>query len=396
MNRMHLVHIIARLNDGGPVRVLGALLPELQRQGQRITVLTGTCGDDEPDCTDWLRAHGVTVEVLPGFGRSLRWRDDWMAFTAIFRRLRELRPDVVHTHTAKAGFLGRMACRLLRLPCLHTYHGHVLDGYFSHPFTVMLMHLEQIVASNHHHHGLTPTQVLDLSRCFRIGRPKTWHTVPVPVPPMKAQPYVEWATALRRRTPVVGFLGRLAPIKDIDLFLDTLAMLSHARPVQGLICGDGQQREHAEFRAAELGLRVHFTGFIPAAEALGQMDVLLMTSRNEGQPLSAIEAASAGVPVVAPPVGGLTDLIRWQGVVGAERTPTALAAAVSRLLAEPDYRHQVTVAGRRLAARLTPEALMPAYLEMYRLVAQPADERADELAAKKAARKAAKKVVRRS
>ena len=394
MNRMHIVHIIARLNDGGPVRVLGALLPELQRQGQRITVLTGTCGDDEPDCTDWLRAHGVTVEVLQGLGRSLNWRDDWMAFKAIFRRVRELDPDVVHTHTAKAGFLGRMSCRLLRLPCLHTYHGHVLDGYFNHPFTVALMHLEQVVAANHHHHGLTPTQVLDLSRCFRIGRSTRWHTVPVPVPPIKAQPLVEWSTALRRRTPVVGFLGRLVPIKDIDLFLDTLAVLSHSRPVQGLICGDGPLREHAEFRAAELGLRVHFTGFIPAPEALGQMDVLLMTSRNEGQPLSAIEAASAGVPVVAPAVGGLADLIRWQGVVGAERTPIALAEAVSRLLSEPEHRHHVTLAGRRLAARLTPEALMPAYLEMYRLVAQPADERAGDLAAAKSARKAAKKMVR--
>lgn len=370
---MHIVHVIARLNDGGPVRVLGALLPELQRQGLRVTVLTGTCGADEPDCTDWLRAHGIQVDILPGLGRSLRLRDDWTAFRALYARLRVLRPDVVHTHTAKAGFLGRTACRLLRLPCLHTYHGHVLDGYFSHPFTVALTHLEQLLASNHHHQALTPTQVLDLSRCFRIGRPTTWHSLPVPVQPVKPQPYVDWSAALRRRTPVVGFLGRLAPIKDIDLFLDTLAVLSHTRPIQGLICGDGQQREQAEFRAAELGLRVHFTGFIPAAEALAQMDVLLMTSRNEGQPLSAIEAASAGVPVVAPPVGGLADLIRWQGVVGADRTPEALAAEVGRLLADPEHRQRTTAAGRRLAARLTPEALAPAYVEVYRTVARIQD-----------------------
>ena len=393
---MHLIHIIARLNDGGPVRVLGALLPELQRHGQRITVLTGTCAADEPDCTPWLQAHGITVEVVPGLGRSLHWREDWTAFKAIFQRLRALRPDVVHTHTAKAGFLGRSACRLLRLPCVHTYHGHVLDGYFSHPLTVALTHLEQFVAANHHHHGLTPSQVLDLSRCFRIGRRSTWHTVPVPVLPVKPQAHVEWASALRRRTPVVGFLGRLAPIKDIDLFLETLAVLSHTRPVQGLICGDGQLREHAEFRAAELGLRVHFTGFIPASEALGQMDVLLMTSRNEGQPLAAIEAASAGVPVVAPPVGGLADLIRWHGVVGAPRTAEDLAAAVGRLLTEPDYRQEITAAGRRLAAHLAPAALVPAYLDMYRLVAETAVERAAARAATRTAKRAARKAVRSS
>ena len=365
---VHLVHVIARLNDGGPVRVLAALVPGLQREGFRVTVLAGACSDDEPDRTDWLRAHGVHVELVPGLGRTVRLADDWRAFVALRQRLRELRPDLVHTHTAKAGFLGRIACRLEGIPCLHTYHGHVLDGYFTHPVTIALSHLEQLLASNHHHQALTPTQTLDLSRCFRIGRRRTWHCLPVPVPLVKPQPYVDWAAALRRRTPVVGFLGRLVPIKDIDLFLTTLAVLSHHRPVQGLICGDGPLREYAEFRAAELELRVHFTGFIPAGEALAQMDVLLMTSRNEGQPLSAIEAGSAGVPVVAPPVGGLADLIRWHGVVGAERTPEALAQAVDRLIADPEHRRRQIAAGRRLAAKLTPEALVPRYAALYRAV----------------------------
>ena len=372
LRAVHIVHVIARLNDGGPVRVLAALLPELQRLGLRITVLTGVCGPDEPDCTAWLQAHGVVVERIPGLGRSVHLQEDWRAFCALRARLRELQPDVVHTHTAKAGFLGRVACRLEGLRCLHTYHGHVLDGYFSHLVTTALVRLERAVSANHHHQALTPSQMLDLSRGFRIGRRHTWHSLPVPVPPVKPQPYVTWAGALRRRTPVVGFLGRLVPIKDVDLYLATLAELSHHRPMQGLICGDGPLREHAEFRAAELGLRVHFTGFIPAAEALGQMDVLLMTSRNEGQPLVAIEAASAGVPVVAPAVGGLADLIRWGGVAGAAREPAALAAAVDRLISDPEFRQAQVVAGQRLAARLTPAALAPHYRDLYELIARTA------------------------
>ncbi len=363
---MHIVHIIARLNDGGPVRVLAALIPELHRLGIRSTVLAGHCASDEPDCSAWLRAHGVVVEQIAGLGRTVRLGEDWQAWRALVRRLRTLAPDVVHTHTAKAGFLGRLACRWLRLPCLHTYHGHVLDGYFSHPVTVALAHLERAVAFNHHHQALTPSQLLDLAHCFRIGRRSTWHSLPVPVLPVRPQPYAAWAAALRRRTPVVGFLGRLVPVKDVDLFLETLALLSHHRPVQGLVCGDGPQREHAEFRAAELQLRVHFTGFIPTAEALGQMDVLLMTSRNEGQPLAAIEAASAGVPVVAPRVGGLDDLARWGAVAGVERTPEALAAAVERVIADPDHRQQRVAAGLRVAAHLTPAALAPKYAELYR------------------------------
>ena len=363
---VHVVHVIARLNDGGPVRVLAALLPELHRHGVRSTVLAGDCSPEEPDRTDWLRAHGVIVERIHGLGRTVRLRDDWAAFRVLFARLRALRPDVVHTHTAKAGFLGRLACRMLGIRCLHTYHGHVLDGYFSHPVTVALTHLERLAASNHHHQALTPTQTLDLARCFRIGRGTTWHSLPVPVPAVKPQPYVDWSTALRRRTPGVGFHGRLVPVKDIDQLLETLAVLSHHRPVQGLICGDGPLREHAEFRAAELQLRVHFTGFIPAGEALAQMDVLLMTSRNEGQPLSAIEAASAGVPVVAPPVGGLDDLARWGAVRGAERTPEALAEAVEQLISDPEQRRARIAAGLRVAARLTPEALAPRYVALYR------------------------------
>ncbi len=366
---VHVVHVIARLNDGGPVRVLAALLPALHRHGIRSTVLCGACAPDESERSDWLRAQGVAVERIVGLGRRVSLPDDWRAFVHLRRNLRHLRPDLVHTHTAKAGLLGRLACRLDHIPCLHTYHGHVLDGYFSHPLTVALARLEQVVAANHHHHGLTPTQMLDLSRCFRIGRPTTWHSLPVPVVPVRPQTDAAWSWALRRRTPVIGFLGRLVPVKDVDLYLATLAELSHHRPVQGLICGDGPLREHAEFRAAELGLRVHFTGFVPAGEALAQMDVLLMTSRNEGQPLAAIEAAGAGVPVVAPPVGGLDDLIRWGGVDGAERTPAALAEAVERLISDPEHRRRRVVAGRRLAARLTPEALAPRYAALYRAIA---------------------------
>ena len=202
-----------------------------------------------------FRTKTASKQHEGGLGRTVRLADDWRAFNALRQRLRDLAPQVVHTHTAKAGFLGRIACRLEGIPCLHTYHGHVLDGYFSHPVTCALGHLEQLLSSNHHHHALTPTQMLDLSRCFRIGRRATWHCLPVPVPAVKPQPYVDWASALRRRTPVIGFLGRLVPIKDLEVYLATLAVLSHHRPVQGLICGDGPLREFAEFRAAELQLR---------------------------------------------------------------------------------------------------------------------------------------------
>ncbi len=347
------------------MRVLAALGHELRRRGHQVIVLHGECAPDEPDRADLLDAAGIERELVPGLGRSLRPSDDLRALWYLWRRLPQLAPDVVHTHTAKAGFLGRAVCTLRRLRCLHTYHGHVLHGYFNHPVEAALEVLERVAACTHHHQALTPTQVMDLSKTHHIGDLRRWHALPIPIPPVRPAPTAPFQAALRRRTLVVGFLGRLVPVKDIDLWLETLAVLSHHRPIQGLVCGDGPMRIHAERRAAELSLSVHFTGFVPASQAFAVMDALLMTSKNEGLPLTAIEAAGAGIPVVAPPVGGLIDCIRWGGVLGAARDPHSLAQAVDRVLVKGPVRNAQILGGRRLAAKLTPEALAPAYEALY-------------------------------
>ena len=135
--------------------------------------------------------------------------------------------------------------------------------------------------------------------------------------------------------------------------------------MQGLVCGDGQERARLETVARTLGLSVRFTGTVPAGEALAAMDVLLMTSRNEGLPLVAVEAASCRVPVVAPAVGGLVDLIRWGAVEGAARSDSALAEACARLLVAGPLRQSRLAAAERAAEHLTPARLAPAYAELY-------------------------------
>jgi glycosyltransferase involved in cell wall biosynthesis len=195
--------------------------------------------------------------------------------------------------------------------------------------------------------------------------------LPVPVPPV-ARARAAWHERLRPGLPVVGFLGRLAAIKDGGLWLETLAALARQMPVQGVICGDGQERAMLEARAAALGVPALFTGFVPAAEALGGMDLLLMTSRNEGQPLAAFEAAGAGIPVVAPPVGGLADAVRSGAVVGARRDPEALAAACARLLRERRLAAAQSRRGARAAAAVTPGALAPLYESLYREILEHA------------------------
>jgi glycosyltransferase involved in cell wall biosynthesis len=280
-----------------------------------------------------------------------------------------LQPDVVHTHTAKAGVLGRLASRLLALPCLHTYHGHILHGYFSHGVSVLVRQVERLLAGPHHHHGLTVGQVEELCYRAQIGRPKRWHCLSVPVMPVMRR-QAEWHARLLPGVPVIGFLGRCAAIKDGGLWLETLAAIARQRPVQGVLCGDGDQRASLEAQAARLGVRVHFTGFVPAAEAFGAMDVLLVTSRTEGQPLVVSEAGWAGVPVVAPPVGGLKDLVVAGAAQGAARTPVALAEACMALVdpTRADARVRLLARARVHAESLAPVELVSRYEACYRAV----------------------------
>jgi glycosyltransferase involved in cell wall biosynthesis len=135
-----------------------------------------------------------------------------------------------------------------------------------------------------------------------------------------------------------------------------------------VVCGDGAERGLLEARAALLDLPVIFTGYVPAAEALAAFDVLLVTSRNEGLPLAVVEALSAGVAVVAPPVGGLADLIAAGAVEAAPREARALAVACERLIDRPELRARRLAAGAALARSLAPAALAQRYDELYRAV----------------------------
>lgn len=361
---MHVVHIIARLNDGGPARVLRELAREHVAAGVRVDVLCGRVEGDERDLTAEVAASGAGIHLLPAFGRRLTPLGDVRSLAGLVRLLGRLRPDLVHTHTAKAGALGRIAARWRRRPCLHTYHGHVLYGYFPYPVNAAIRLSERLLATLGHCHTLTPALVTELRDRFAIGR--HWHHLPVPVAPVLPRAGA-WHRDLPSDRPVIGFLGRLAPVKDAPLFLEVVARLQARRPVIALVCGDGGMRETCEALARRLGVDARFTGFVPAAEALAAMDCLLVTSRNEGQPLAAIEAAGAGVPVVATAVGGLVDLARWGLVTAVDRNPEDLAAAANRALDGRSDAHRPSLA-RRAASRFAPAILAPRYLELYRQV----------------------------
>ena len=357
---MHIVHLIARLNDGGPARVVRDLASAAQAAGHQVTVLSGQVGPDEVDMTAALQDAGISVEILPRLSSTVAPLADLTALLRCHQRLRQLAPDVLHTHTAKAGAIGRLVARALGIPCLHSYHGHVLHGYFRPGINTAVRLIERALASTGHCHSLTPSLCTELSQRHRIGAAHRWHCLPVPVAAVEPSA-AGWHAQLVPDRPVVTFLGRLAPVKDIDLWLATLTALNQLRPVQGLICGDGPLRQHAEQRAAQCGLPIHVAGHVPAAEAFGATDLLLMSSRNEGMPLVAVEAASAGIPVVAPAVGGLVDCARWGLVKAVDRNPGALAQRCAMVLGTTPEPCLL----RQRAAQFAPERVVPRYLELY-------------------------------
>lgn len=364
---MRVLHLIARLNDGGPARVIAQLAHTLPVHGFTIEVAAGRCALGEGDLGPRLRAEGLAIIDVPELGRTPSLLRDVRALLRVVRLIREHRPALVHTHTAKAGALGRIACRVLGVPCLHTYHGHVLDGYFS-PLMNRVVHIsERLLAGDGYHHALTPSQGRDLARVHAIGRRSRWQVLPVPVASVTPTT-ATWQRELRSGVPVVGFLGRLTAVKDVDLWLATLAEIQRHHAVQGVICGGGPERVRLENVARHSKLPVFFTGAVPAGEALAVMDVLLMTSRNEGLPLVAMEAAGCRIPVVAPAVGGLADLIQWGAVEGAARTPDGLAAACIRMLDDRVARQRRTMLAAVMAGRLDPVRMAGAYAEMYRSI----------------------------
>jgi glycosyltransferase involved in cell wall biosynthesis len=374
---MRVLHLIARLNDGGPARVIAQLAHTLPAHGFTIQVAAGRCALGEGDLAPRLRAEGLTVIDVPELGRTPSLLRDVRALLRVMRLIREHRPALVHTHTAKAGALGRIACRLMGVPCLHTYHGHVLDGYFS-PLANRIVHItERLLAGDCYHHALTPSQGRDLARVHAIGRRSRWQVLPVPIAAV-TRTTAAWQRELLPDISVIGFLGRLTAVKDVDLWLATLAEVKRHQAVQGVICGGGPERVRLEKVAKKYNVPVRFTGAVPAGEALAVMDVLLMTSRNEGLPLVAMEAAGCRIPVVAPAVGGLADLIQWGTVEGAARTPDALAAACIRMLGDRVARQRRTILAAIMVGRLEPVCLAGAYADMYRSIISAAHCRTEK------------------
>ncbi|MDX1994577.1 MAG: glycosyltransferase family 4 protein [bacterium] len=342
-------HIIARLNVGGPAIYVALVGQAFQARSEAYTLLTGHIDPGEGDMAYYAEERGVQPVYLNQLGRSLNPLRDLVTIYKLTRILRRLKPDVVHTHTAKAGFVGRIAARLAGVPVVvHTFHGHVFHGYFSPAKTRLFILLEQFAAHlSDTIITITPRLRDELAEVYKIA-PKSRFTVMAYGLDLDGFAAQARKGGIFRRAwnipddaPLVGIAGRMVPIKNHALFLQAAALIHHEWPqVRFALIGDGELRPEIEAQIDALGLRevVTLAGWqrdMPPIYA--DLDVLVISSNNEGTPFTLIEAMATGCPVVSTNVGGVADLLE-DGKLGAlvpPNNPPALAQAILDVLRHP-------------------------------------------------------------
>jgi glycosyltransferase involved in cell wall biosynthesis len=352
--RPRILRATTRLNIGGPARQAIFLTDELRHRGFDTRLVWGSSGVNEGTITPPARVPNTFV---PWLGRELRPLDDLRAAMALAGIVRRWHPDIVHTHLAKAGALGRAVAVRAHVPVIvHTFHGHVLQDYFSSLKTAAFAKVERALAARTDALIAVAPWVRDELLAMGIGTEDRWHVIPVGVdltPLLEDRPALSQARAildLPDRGPVVGIVGRLAPVKDHRTFLRAAVQISTEYPdATFVVAGDGPDRAalHDEARAV-LGDRVRFLGWVNDLPSLyAACDVVTLTSRMEGTPVALIEAAAAGRPVVATDVGGVAEVVRdgSTGFTVPAGDDAAVAAAVLSLLRDPDRARAMGEAG---------------------------------------------------
>jgi glycosyltransferase involved in cell wall biosynthesis len=325
----------------------------------RTVLLAGQTDETEADMLDLAIDAGIEHRILPDLGRRMNPLRDLRAFAEILSIIRHLRPDVVCTHTAKAGALGRVAAFVHRVPArVHTFHGHVFHGYFSGLATRAIVWTERLL-------GRLTSRILavseevarDLVETHRIAPADRVQVVRLG---LDLSEFIEdrprgafrESQGISPTAPLLVAVGRLVPIKDHALLLESVAILARERPeVRLAIVGDGPCRDTLVARARRDDLRGHviFTGWqrdLPPI--LTDMDVAVLTSLNEGTPVALIEGAAAGRPAVATNVGGVREVVE-DGVTGhlvPHGDPVAFADACGRLLDDEALRTRMGAAAR--------------------------------------------------
>ena len=360
--RLSIVHVIARLNVGGAALHVLQLAHEQSRRGHDVLVVAGTLAAGEESMEYVGDELGVEVLRLPVLQRELSPRADSAAILALRNLIRKRRPDMLHTHTAKAGATGRLAAlgsgSARPRARVHTYHGHVLSGYFSRRWEHVFRGIERLLAHTSGTLIAVSDEVRDDLVGFGVAPARRFAVVPYgfDLPAWseadeRARRTIRAEVGAGEETFVVGWAGRLTAIKrPLDLVRTLRALVDHGVDALLVLVGDGEDRGAVEALAAELGVddRCRLVGFQTSIRPwYASFDALILTSANEGTPVVAIEALAAGRPVVATRAGGTGAVVRHgeSGYLEAIGDTAALAGRLATLARDPELRERMGARG---------------------------------------------------
>jgi glycosyltransferase involved in cell wall biosynthesis len=331
-NPIRILRIIARLNIGGPAIQAISLSENLSKDLYRTILVCGKVEPHEGDMSYLAKEKGVQPYILPGLGREISPYSDLNAFKAIRKTIKRFRPHIIHTHTAKAGTVGRLAAISLnlsrkpgdRIRLVHTFHGHIFHSYFGFLKTFIFIQIERFLAKfTDRIIVISPLQQGDICRRFRIAGPEKVRIIPLGLDLSSFMDSESKGKNIRgkylvndsRETLLVGNIGRLTDVKNHRMLLEAVRYLKDEgkdNHFRFLIVGDGQLREELMEYSKELGVQesIVFTGWQKDMTSIYRaIDIVTLTSFNEGTPVTLIEAMAATKPVVATDVGGVRDLL---------------------------------------------------------------------------------------
>jgi glycosyltransferase involved in cell wall biosynthesis len=340
------------------------LLDGIDKSRVQQTVVRGAPVASEGD---YLVGRVVNADVITigGLRRTLGVVGEVRSLFALVSTLRRLRPQVVHTHMAKAGVIGRVAAVIARVPVrVHTYHGHLLHGYFSPLVTRIFTGIERVLRTVTTHALVVGAATRrDLLEARVVTQQQSSTIMPAAKPMQRHdRSHARQALGLPDNGVLVGFVGRLTGIKRPDRFVRLARAVPNATFV---VVGNGPLRDETVASAATLNNVTFLDWHDDVSLVLSALDIVVLTSDNEGVPLSLIEAASAGVPVVSTDVGSVREIVE-HGVTGfVVHDEHALADAVAQLVNDDSLRHTM---GERASTHISERCSMQAYLNAHTML----------------------------
>jgi glycosyltransferase involved in cell wall biosynthesis len=367
-----ILHIISRMNVGGPAILVADLMHSIDSNVFDQLLATGYCNYDEKEYLDVMKGDIRTIRIS-GLGRSVSVLKDLKAFTLLVREIKSFNPDVIHTHTAKAGVLGRLA-GLMTNPWakrVHTYHGHLLNGYFGSCKTRVVIVIEKILGRISHGLISVGTNVMEDLLTAGIGTRDKFHVIFPGLQTLDVMPKVKAQSelGLDPEKLYVVFVGRLTQIKRPDRLVEVAAELKKSYSnVQLLVTGGGELFELTKNNAESQELPITFYGWRnDIGRILCASDIAILCSDNEGIPLSLIQASQAGLPIVATDVGSVRDIVKHQeGGLLVGCSSGELVSGLKVLIEDPVLRAKYGAAGKARASEFfSSHSMVSAHENLY-------------------------------